>query len=187
MKKIIGTVVFKMMGWKLKNTLPVDEIHSCVLVCGPHTSNWDFVVTMGAFWKMGIPSKMFIKDAWTKPWYGIFIKWMGGIGIDRSQRKNMTGFAADLFKKGEERLYLINTPEGTRSYVEKWKKGFYYIAREGGVPILFAYADYKKKEAGITGMIDPKSKSLEEVLEYAEDFYRDIAPKFPEEYNKKVR
>lgn len=136
---------------------------------------------------MGIPMKMFIKDDWTKPWYGFFIKWLGGIGVDRSQRKNMVGFASDLLKEKSERLYLVNTPEGTRSYAEKWKKGFYYIAKEGGVPILFAYADYKRKVAGITGYIDPKDKSMQEVLQYAEDFYKDVHAKFPEKYNKNIR
>ena len=75
--------------------------------------------------------KMFIKDDWTKPWYGFIIKSLGGIGIDRSQGQNMVRYAGSLLKDKSQRLYLINTPEGTRSYAEQWKKGFYFIAKEG--------------------------------------------------------
>lgn len=187
MKKLLGKLIFYMMGWKLDNTLNVNEIRSCVLVCAPHTSNWDFVVTMAAFWKMEIPMKFFIKDDWTKPWYGYFIKAMGGIGVNRSQRQNLTGYAIDLLSDKNKRLYLINTPEGTRSYAEKWKKGFYYIAKNSDVPILFAYADFGKKQAGISEMVDPELLSLEEILKKAEDFYKDIEAKYPEKYNKKVQ
>ena len=187
MKKLLGSLVFKLMGWRLENSLDLSKIHSCVLVCGPHTSNWDFVVTVAAFWKMEIPMKLFIKDSWTKPWYGFFIKWMGGIGVDRSQRQNLVEYAGNLLKDKSQRLYLVNTPEGTRSFAEKWKRGFYYIAKEGEVPILFAFADYKHKKAGITGIIDPTTHSVEEVLDYAKDFYAEIHPKLPENFNKNIQ
>ncbi|MDO5510628.1 MAG: 1-acyl-sn-glycerol-3-phosphate acyltransferase [Weeksellaceae bacterium] len=187
MKKFLANVGLGLMGWKVKNDLDTDNVHSCVLVCGPHTSNWDFVVTILAFWKMGIPMKLFIKDDWTKPWYGFVIKWLGGIGVDRSQRQNLTDYAASLFKESNERLYLVNTPEGTRKWVEKWKKGFYYIAQKGEVPILFAYADYERKQAGISAMTDPARYSLEEVLQQAEDFYKNVTPHTPENFNPNIR
>lgn len=187
MKKLLGKLIFGLMGWKLDNSLDTSKTHSCVLVCGPHTSNWDFVVTVSAFWIMDIPIKMLIKDDWTKPWYGFFIKKLGGIGVDRSQRQNLTEHVAALLRNKSERLYIINTPEGTRSYSEKWKRGFYHIARLGEVPILFAFADYKKKIAGISGYIDPKDKSIEDVLSYAQEFYKDINPKFPEKFNKNIK
>ena len=110
---------------------------------------------------------------------------MGGIGIDRSQRNNMVDFAADILKNNN-RLYLLNTPEGTRSYAEKWKNGFYHIAQKAEVPILLAFCDYKKKEAGIEVMIDPKNKSLEEVMQQIELYYENVTAKYPELYNKKI-
>lgn len=187
MKKFLGKLGLRLMGWRMENGLETDKVHSCVLVCGPHTSNWDFVVTILAFWEMGIPMKLFIKDSWTKPWYGFIIKGLGGIGVDRSQRQNLTDYAADLFKNSPERLYLVNTPEGTRKWVEKWKKGFYYIAQKGEVPILFAFADYGRKRAGISAMIDPTTHTLEEVLQFAEDFYRNVTPHTPANFNPEVR
>lgn len=187
MKKSIGQLILFLMGWKLRNSINPKHTHSCVLVCGPHTSNWDFVITIAAFWKMGIPMKFFIKDDWTKPWYGFIIKSLGGIGVNRKQRQNLTDYAAGLLRDKSERLYLVNTPEGTRKFAEKWKKGFFYIAQQGEVPILFAYADYRKKQAGIGAMADPKIHSLEQILKIAENFYKNIEAKFPENFNPNIQ
>lgn len=185
MKKILGKLLYSLGGWKLDNHINLSNIDKCILVCAPHTSNWDFYYTILAFWQMGIPMKMFIKDAWTKPWYGFFIKKMGGIGIDRSQRHNMVDFASDLLKKSEH-LYLINTPEGTRSRAEKWKNGFFYIAQKADVPILLAYCDFAKKRAGISKIVHTENRSLTEVMDEIENFYKDITPKYPALYNKKI-
>lgn len=187
MKKLIGSLVLKLMGWKLIVKEDLANIRSCVLVCGPHTSNWDFMVTVGAFWKLDIPMKMFIKDDWTKPWYGFFIKWLGGIGVDRSQGQNLVRFAGEQLKDESQRLYLVNTPEGTRSWAEKWKRGFYFMAKQGEVPILFATSDYKKKVAIISGQIDPQTHTIEEVFEYAKEVYKDIHPKYPEKFNRDIK
>lgn len=185
MKKFLGKLSYALSGWKLNNKMNLQNVDKCILICAPHTSNWDFYFTLGAFWQMEIPMKMFIKDAWTKPWYGFFIKALGGIGIDRSQRNNMVLFAADLLKKSD-RLYLLNTPEGSRSYAEKWKNGFYYIAKEAHVPILLAYADYEKKEAGIEKIVSTENRSLDEVMQEIEDYYKNIKAKYPENYNSKI-
>lgn len=185
MKKIIGKLMMSLVGWKLDNHLDLSKVNKCVLVCAPHTSNWDFYYTIAAFWKMDIPMKMFIKDAWTKPWYGFFIKILGGIGVDRTQNKNMVNFATEVLQSADK-LYLINTPEGTRSYSQKWKTGFFHIAQNAEVPILLAYCDYKTKRAGISKIVETKNKQLEDVLKEIESFYETITAKYPENYNKKI-
>lgn len=185
MKKFLGRLMLSSIGWKLDNHLDLSKVNKCVLVCAPHTSNWDFYFTIAAFWEMGIPMKMFIKDAWTKPWYGYFIKQLGGIGIDRSQRKNMVEYASSILKK-EEKLYLINTPEGTRSFAEKWKTGFYHIAKEANVPIVLAYCDYGKKRAGISKIVEVNNRDLNEILAEIEAFYQNVEAKYPELFNKKI-
>lgn len=185
MKKFLGKLSYFLSGWTLSNKMDLKVIDKCILICAPHTSNWDFYFTLGAFWQMGIPMKMFIKDAWTKPWYGFFIKALGGIGIDRSQKNNMVSFAANLLQNTNH-LYLLNTPEGSRSYAEKWKNGFYYIAKEANVPILLAFADYAKKEAGIEKMVVIENRSLNDVMQEIEDYYKNISAKFPENYNPKI-
>ena len=44
--KFIGKLVMKVTGWKTLGHFPKDE--RVILVVGPHTSNWDFMVAMSA-------------------------------------------------------------------------------------------------------------------------------------------
>lgn len=185
MKKSIGWLFFKISGWKFDSSIPLKKIPKCVLVAAPHTSNWDFFYAIFAFWYIKIPIRFIIKDSYTKPWFGFFFKWLGAIGVDRSRHQNMVNYAAELLTNSN-RLYLLNTPEGTRSRVEKWKTGFYYIAQKADVPILLGYCDYSKKNAGIGKVIEIKNKTMEEVLDEIQDFFKNIKGKYPENYNPKI-
>ena len=65
-------------------------------------------------------------------------------------------------------LYITITPEGTRSLVTTWKKGYYYIALKAKVPIGLGMLDYKKKTVGVlkiyrpTGDFQEDSKIIEQ-------------------------
>ena len=89
---------------------------------------------------------------------------MGGIPVDRKKKNNITQKAKELFIENDE-LYLVFTPEGTRSYNPNWKKGFYYIAIESKVPIYVAYVDYSKKIGGFHGLFEPTGDVDRDILE----------------------
>ena len=105
MKKFLGKSILKLIGWKLDISIPIEKIQKAVLVAAPHTSNWDFFYTIISFWALEIPMKFFIKDDWTKPWYGFIIKSLGGIGVDRSQRANRVDYATELMKKSKNQFW----------------------------------------------------------------------------------
>ncbi len=185
MRKLIGRLLFFLAGWKLKVTDEVKAVRKCVLIAAPHTSNWDFYYAIGAFWMIGVPMKFLIKDNWTRPWYGFVIRKLGGIGVNRQQRNNLTQHAAQLLKDSE-RLFLLNCPEGTRSFVPRWRTGFYYIAIQADVPIVLGYVDYKKKEGGIVKVIQHQGKTREEVMLEIQEFYKDKTGRHPENYNPQI-
>ena len=54
-----------------------------------------------------------------------------------------------------ERLWLGIAPEGTRQRVEKWKNGFWHIARAARVPILPVYFDYPSRTIGLGPVFEP--------------------------------
>ncbi|HIF5541956.1 TPA: hypothetical protein ACX3A9_002131 [Vibrio parahaemolyticus] len=66
---------------------------------------------------------------------------------------------------------------------KEWKKGFYQVALQAGVPILLGYLDYKNKEAGIGKVLVPTG-DLDKDLREVYDFYNEISPKHPERYIK---
>lgn len=149
----IVRLLFKIFGWKIDKHSP-SGIKKCVVVMGPHTSNWDFILGKMAFISYGIKAKYLIKkESFFFP-LGFFLKKMGGIPVDRKKKNNITLRAKELFSESEE-LFLVFTPEGTRKYNANWKKGFYYIAIESKVPIYIAYVDYSTKTGGFHSLFEP--------------------------------
>ena len=85
------------------------------------------------------------KELFRIPLIGSFLKWGGMISIDRQKKGSTLQAAIEQFNQ-QEQLWLGLAPEGTRSYTEKWKTGFYHIAVGAGVPILPIAMDYKTKQ-----------------------------------------
>ena len=117
--------ILRMFGWRIDERTP-EGIKKCVIVVGPHTSNWDFIIGKLAFSAYGFKTKFLIKKEAFVPVFGFFLKQMGGIPVDRSGKNNLTNTAVRYFNENES-MYLVFTPEGTRSYNPNWKKGFFYI------------------------------------------------------------
>jgi len=181
MLKVISRLYLHFIGWKIKGSFPKD-LKKCVIIAAPHTSNQDFIIGRAAFYKMGIYKIYFlIKKEMFKFPLGRIINALGGIPVDRSKSSNMVIIIGKMFKEKENLLLLI-TPEGTRKYVENWKQGFYYIAKEANVPIVLTYVDYAKKEGGIGPVLYP-TDNFEKDFEAIKDFYRTKTAKYPENFN----
>ena len=184
MKKFIGKLILKIFGWKL-NVPQKFRIEKGVMVGAPHTSNWDALFSLAGMWASGFRPKFFIKKEWIdKPVIGPILKWLGGIPVDRKKRNNLVEYSVQLLKN-TDKLMLLVPAEGTRSRVEKWKKGFYYIALQAGVPVLLAYLDYRKKEAGVGNVIKLTGNFHDDMLKI-ENFYKNIHAKYPEKYNPRI-
>ena len=106
------------------------------------------------------------------------LKWMGGIPVDRSRGHNAAKQALHAFKS-RERLLVIIPPEGTRSKVNGWKRGFYLIARGAKVPIVCGYLDFAKKEGGFGPVVHPTGDVEADILQM-EAFYKTVTGKHPE-------
>ena len=184
MKKKIGKGILKLLGWKHK-VPETYKVSKAVMIGAPHTSNWDILYSLAGMWAAGYRPKFFIKKEWIeKPLIGGIIRWLGGIPVDRTKRNNLVQHSVDMLHK-EKELVLLVPAEGTRKRVDAWKKGFYYIALQSGLPLLLAYLDYGKKEAGV-GKMMYVSGDYEKDMEEIENFYKNITAKHPENYNPKI-
>lgn len=184
MRKRFAQLVFWLFGWRLK-VENVDGYTPSVMIAAPHTTNWDFIFSIGAFWQMGIPLRYFIKDAYTRSLFGFFFKWSGAIGVDRSKKgSGLTDYAVELLQKNRKLVILVPA-EGTRKRVDKWRTGFYRIALEANVPISLGYLDYAKKEAGVLLAFQPTGE-FEKDMQFIQEQYSRIAPKHPENYNPQI-
>ncbi len=68
--------------------------------------------------------------------------------------------------------------EGTRSYRDYWKSGFYHIAREAGVPIVPSYLDYGQKRGGFGPALTPTG-DISADMDYFREFYAPMEGRFP--------
>jgi len=169
--------ILRLMGWKIDETTP-ENVKKCIVVVGPHTSNWDFIIGRLAFRHYRVPAKFLIKkEAFFFP-FGYFLKKLGGIPVDRKKNNNLTDYAVKLFNEYET-LFLVFTPEGTRSYNPNWKKGFYYIAQKAKVPIYIAYMDYENKIGGFHSLFQPTG-DVDKDIRYIKSVLSQFKGKFPE-------
>ena len=135
-------IFLKIMGWRIEGDLP--DLKKFILVVAPHTSNWDFV--LGVFTRRikGFRSNFVAKKELFVFPFGYFFRWMGGYAVDRSKKTNFVDAVVEIIHR-EEEFVVAMTPEGTRSYNQNWKTGFYYIAKKANIPIVKVALDYENK------------------------------------------
>jgi len=129
-------------GWKFEGDVPDEP--KFVLIVAPHTSNWDFFVGVAALFALGFRVSFLGKHTLFVWPLGIFMRWLGGIAVQRAERRDRVAESVAAFKSNDK-LILAIAPEGTRKLVTKWKSGFYYVADGAGVPILPVAFDYGSK------------------------------------------
>ncbi|NML64337.1 glycerol acyltransferase [Hymenobacter sp. RP-2-7] len=175
----IAKAIFGITGWRQTGQIP-PEIKKSMMIAAPHTSNWDIILARAAFYIMDVDVRFTVKSEWVNNfWLGWLVKAIGALPVNRSRNNNLVEGMAQLFNEYDELVILI-TPEGTRAYQPKWRKGFYYAAEAAHVPIILAFLDYSKKEAGIGPVIWPTG-DYEKDLAEIKAFYRTKKGRFPEQ------
>lgn len=181
MIKWILRSLFKLFGWKVNGHKP--DLKKYVIIVAPHTSNWDFFVGWGARNVIGFyPNFLAKKELFKIPLVGWFLSSIGGVPVDRKNKRKSTQLVqqvVDLYREREEFIMTI-TPEGTRSYSPKWKTGFYRIAKEAGVPIVKIGFDYATKTVFVDEPFYP-SGDMDQEIEEIKDYFRQFKGKNPEE------
>lgn len=181
--RFISLLSFKIMGWSIGQT--PDDLYSrkkYVLIAAPHTSNWDFVITLFAAFILKLKVSVMIKSDYVRKPYGFFFRWLGVIPVDRSQSTNLVEKSIEQFNN-KENLILIVPPSGTRKKINYWKTGFYYIADGAKVPIGLGFLDYKTKTAGV-GPFFHTTGDIKEDMVHIQKFYSDKTGKFPDQQLK---
>jgi len=181
----------KWTGWKYDFKVIPKGLKKGLIIAAPHTSNWDFVRTMGAFETFDVPTKFAIKDDWMRFPFNLIMNPMGGIGVDRtpreglSKRESLTQSVIELYNNTDE-LYMVFTPEGSRSKREKWKTGFYHIAKGANIPLMLAYADYPNKIVGFKDcfmLSDDKEADMTRIMGH----YKPEYARYPEDFSVDTR
>jgi len=162
-----------------------ESVKKGVILVVPHTAGRDFPIGLGASFEMerkhGFLGK---KELFDGP-FGFVFKGLGGIPVDRTSKHNMVDQVATIMDK-EDEFFLVMAPEGTRKRTERWKTGFYQIAKKLNAPIILGYIDYRRKRVGLDKIIYP-TWNEDEDFAAIEAFYATITAKYPEKFNPKLR
>ena len=102
----------------------------------------------------------------------------------RKESFNVVDQVVKMFDK-KDKFILGVAPEGTRKRVEKWKTGFYYMAKNANVPLVLVAMDYGKKEIGIVKIMNPSEEKKKD-LQIIEEIFSNVIARNPENYNSKI-
>lgn len=177
MKRFASFILFRVLGWKMDTNFPT-HLKKYVVIAAPHTSWVDFPIAILARMSSGIMINYIGKDSLFKGPFGFFFRALGGTPVDRSKNNKLVDAIIELFNsKDEFRLGL--SPEGTRKKVDKWKTGFYFIAKGAKVPIVMATLDFENKQIKISDPFYPTDE-MEKDFEVFSTFYKNVKGKNPE-------
>jgi 1-acyl-sn-glycerol-3-phosphate acyltransferase len=173
-----GRFMMRLTGWSFEGTVPNEP--KAILLVAPHTSNWDF--PRGVWVQFALRLKASFLGKHTLFWwpFGVFLRSIGGIAIDRSKA---AGIAEDTTRAFRERdsLLLVIAPEGTRRKSKKWKSGFYRIAVAAEVPILMIAFDYSRRVVRFGPLFRPTGDYEKDLPEIQSHFGPHMALR-PENY-----
>lgn len=171
----LAQAILKLVGWEATGSFP--NIPKYILVGAPHTSNWDFPLTMLLMFAKGVRFNWIGKASlfhW--PFGGLFHR-LGGIPVKRDRTTNFVHQIVETFERSSHLIIAIS-PEGTRSLVTRWRTGFYYMAMSAKVPLVLGFVDYKRRQVGVGPVVFPSS-DIEETFAQLRLFYADKTGKYP--------
>jgi len=141
-----GRTLLRLGGWRMVGSFP--DLPKVVLIGAPHSSNWDGVWGFAAKLALGLDIRILGKHQLFWWPLGPLLRRLGVIAVNRSAPQGVVEQLAARFADSE-RFWLGIAPEGTRKPVERWKTGFWKIARAARVPVLPAYFHYPERVIGI--------------------------------------
>lgn len=142
----LGRSLLRLGGWRVVGAVP--DVRKVVLIGAPHSSNWDGIWGLAAKMAMGLDIRILGKDTLFRvPVVGQVLTRLGVIPVNRSAAQGVVDQAAALLRASDQ-LWFGLAPEGTRKPVERWKPGFWRIAKAADVPVLPAYFHYPERIIG---------------------------------------
>ena len=180
--RLLSWLILKLGGWKVVNVAPATG--SYLIIAAPHTSNWDFPLGIAIAFHLRLKVYFIAKHTLFNGFAGPIMRWLGGVPLNRGASKNFVGASVEIYANSEN-LILAIAPEGTRSSVERWKTGFYHMAKGANVPLALAYFDFSKRVGGIGKMLNTTSDIAADMQAIA-DFYEPVMGKYPNNFNPNI-
>jgi len=167
----LAKAIMRLVRWRVDGKLP--DLPKFVLAGAPHTSNWDFILFLGVIFTLRANVHFMGKAELFRPPIGWFFYYCGGVPVDR---KKATGLVEQMVEASHQsdRFILTIAPEGTRHHVVEWKRGFYHIAKNAGIPIVMAIVDGRHKTVRVGQVFHP-TENMEADMKSIKGFFEGVA------------
>jgi 1-acyl-sn-glycerol-3-phosphate acyltransferase len=143
LRRNLARGILRLARWRTVGTVP----RKGILVGAPHTSNWDWVLTMLLAWDSNVQIRLLVKESFFKGPLAPVMRATGAVALDRDNPgSTIRALLADA--ETDEAFLLGIAAEGTRSKSDYWKSGFYRISQQTGLPITLAFLDAPSRTVG---------------------------------------
>ena len=179
----LARLFLKLFGWKVEGFVPpIKGNENIIIIAGPHTSNWDGIFGFAAILGLDAKVTFFGKHSlFNKPILGTFLKYMGGIPVDKEKPgSGLTDVAIKNMKRLNGSLIAM-APEGTRAKTEKMKSGFLRIAKAVEGQIFLGAFDFEKKRIFLDKFYIPSGDNEKDLM-WVRNYFMQYKAKRPENY-----
>jgi 1-acyl-sn-glycerol-3-phosphate acyltransferase len=171
----IARLIFRLSGWTMVGEVPSTGI----FVGAPHTSNWDYIITLLVMWHGGTQPRILVKKEFFHGPLAWLLRLTGSVPVDRKNPAGVVDELVALAGNGKP-LVLVLAAEGSRSKAEYWKSGFYRLSQQTGLPVLMGFVDGATRTAGIGPTLIP-SGDITADMDKVRAFYADKNGFYPEQ------
>ncbi|MGB0101938.1 MAG: 1-acyl-sn-glycerol-3-phosphate acyltransferase [Nocardioides sp.] len=142
-RRNLARLLLRIVRWKTVGSVP----RKGILVGAPHTSNWDWVLTLLLAWDNNVQIRLLVKESFFRGPLAPILRATGAVELDRANPgATIRQLVAD--SASDETFLLGIAAEGTRSKGEYWKSGFYRISQQTGLPVTLAFLDAPSRTVG---------------------------------------
>ena len=92
-------------GWSFEGELP--DVPKMIVIGAPHTSNWDFILFLGALHHFRVRVQFIGKHTLFRWPFGWFFRALGGIPVDRSRPGGLVSQVADAMDATDQMILVM--------------------------------------------------------------------------------
>lgn len=142
-RRRLAALVLRLSGWRAVGVVP----RTGVFIGAPHTSNWDFVLTVLVLWNAGVSPRVLVKRELFWWPLGPLLHALGALETDRGAGGLVERLTADA--QADRSFAVVIAPDGTRRPTDHWKSGFYRIATATGLAVTLGFIDGPTRTTGV--------------------------------------
>jgi len=176
-REISKFIFFNIARFKIVGDFP-DKINKYLVIAAPHTSWWDFPMGLVLRSILQKDIRFIGKESLFKGPFGFVFYALGGYPVNRSEKTNMVESMINIFNI-HDKFAVAMSPEGTRKRVEKFRTGFYYIAKGANVPIVMVQFNFAEKKVVIREPFHP-TDDMKKDMQFIRNYFKGIKGMVPE-------